>query len=71
MDMTQPTKDATTEVQPEDCRTLDLGVEGFTECPQVGPNDCQYAVPFGYAFLCCHPRLADRQPARMKPATAE
>jgi hypothetical protein len=37
-------------------RTLDLGLEGFAECPQVGPNACRYALPFGYSFLCSYPR---------------
>ena len=37
------------------CETLDLGLEGFSECPQVGPNTCEFAVPFGYGFLCRHP----------------
>ena len=39
------------------CQTLDLGLEGFRECPEAGPNACVYAVPFGYGFLCNHPRL--------------
>ena len=37
------------------CETLDLGLEGFSECPQVGPSTCEFAVPFGYGFLCRHP----------------
>jgi hypothetical protein len=40
-----------------DCKTLDLGVQGFAECLQQGPSACRYAVPFGYAFLCSDPRL--------------
>jgi len=40
-----------------DCRTLDLGIQGFAECLRQGPSGCQYAMPFGYAFLCSHPRL--------------
>ena len=27
------------------CETLDLGLEGFSECPQVGPNSCEFARP--------------------------
>jgi hypothetical protein len=42
---------------------MNLGLEGFRECLQVGPNACKYAVPFGYAFLCCHPEFQDRPPA--------
>ena len=41
----------------QDCRTLDIGLDGFAECPRVGPSACRYAVPFGYCFLCNHPRL--------------
>jgi hypothetical protein len=36
----------------EVCTTLDLGLEGFVECPRVGPNDCEFALPFGYGYLC-------------------
>jgi len=31
---------------------VDIGLEGFGECPIVGPNTCARAVPFGYGFLC-------------------
>lgn len=37
------------------CATLDLGLDGFVECPNVGPNNCQFALPFGYGFLCREP----------------
>ena len=37
------------------CVTLDLGLDGFRECPQVGPLRCEFAMPFGYGFLCKHP----------------
>jgi hypothetical protein len=37
------------------CETLDLGLDGFRECPEVGPTVCDFAVPFGYGFLCRHP----------------
>lgn len=46
---------STTEVS--DCVTLDLGLEGFLECPQIGPNTCAFAVPFGYGFLCEKPEF--------------
>ncbi len=42
-----------------ECRALRVGVSGFAECQCVGPNNCAYALPFGYAFLCYHPRLAE------------
>lgn len=41
----------------EKCRVSDVGVSGFAECLQKGPSSCPYAVPFGYCFLCKHPRL--------------
>ncbi len=40
-----------------DCRADAVGVSGFAECKCAGPNACAYALPFGYAFLCRHPRL--------------
>ncbi len=27
------------------------------ECVQQGPTPCSHALPFGYCFLCNHPRL--------------
>ncbi len=39
------------------CRAENVGIEGLAECLDVGPKACPYAVPFGYAFLCQHPRL--------------
>ena len=47
-----------------DCAPLDLGVTGYAECQIMGPNDCRYALPFGYAFLCCHPYLRESAPRR-------
>ncbi len=41
-----------------DCKTLDLGIADYAECLRAGPNDCRYALPFGYAFLCRHSRLS-------------
>ncbi len=41
----------------ENCRVADIGISGFAECQMSGPNLCQYALPFGYCFLCKHPRL--------------
>jgi hypothetical protein len=42
------------------CRTFDIGIAGYAECLCSGPNMCRHAVPFGYTFLCHHPRLAQR-----------
>ena len=42
----------------ENCRVLEVGVNGFAECLKQGPATCSHAVPFGYCFLCKNPRLA-------------
>jgi len=39
------------------CRVQQVGLDGFAECLDVGPKACPYSLPFGYAFLCQHPRL--------------
>jgi hypothetical protein len=41
----------------ENCRVFDIGIPNFAECLQAGPSTCSYALPFGYCFLCKHPRL--------------
>jgi len=41
----------------ENCRVAEIGVEKFAECLKQGPCTCSYALPFGYCFLCKHPRL--------------
>jgi len=41
----------------KDCCVSDVGLTGFAECQMSGPNQCPYAMPFGYSFLCQHPRL--------------
>jgi hypothetical protein len=42
-----------------ECRADNIGVDGFAECLDVGPKACPYALPFGYAFLCRHPRIEE------------
>ncbi|MGE5251949.1 MAG: hypothetical protein ACM3QS_17225, partial [Bacteroidota bacterium] len=42
-----------------DCRASDIGMEEMGECLLSGPNSCKYALPFGYCFLCRHPRLRE------------
>ena len=42
-----------------ECKAVAVGLENFAECLCVGPNACEYALPFGYAFLCQHPRLQE------------
>jgi hypothetical protein len=41
----------------ENCRVLEVGVEKFGECLKQGPSSCSYSLPFGYCFLCMHPRV--------------
>lgn len=43
----------------KDCRAAEVGIEDFAECLCSGPNNCEYALPFGYAFLCRHPRMSE------------
>lgn len=43
----------------ENCRVVEIGIAGFAECVQQGPASCSHALPFGYCFLCMHPRLSD------------
>jgi hypothetical protein len=51
------------EVQPkslrgiENCRVFEIGIGDFAECAQWGPVNCAHALPFGYCFLCMHPRV--------------
>jgi len=41
-----------------DCRVASVGIDDqFAECLMEGPNDCEYALAFGYCFLCKHPRV--------------
>ncbi len=41
----------------EHCRVVEIGIGNFAECLQAGPATCSHALPFGYCFLCMHPRL--------------
>ena len=43
----------------KDCRVVDIGIDAYGECLQNGPCSCSYALPFGYAFLCQHPRVSE------------
>lgn len=42
-----------------DCHVIEIGIGDFAECAQWGPVTCEYAMPFGYSFLCMHPRVKD------------
>ena len=39
------------------CRALEIDKNNIAECLNTGPNSCSFALPFGYCFLCQHPRL--------------
>jgi hypothetical protein len=39
------------------CKVTTIGVNMYAECPYSGPNECPYALPFGYGFLCQHPQF--------------
>lgn len=41
----------------ENCRAVEVGMEKFAECLKQGPSTCSHALPFGYCFLCTHPRV--------------
>jgi hypothetical protein len=41
----------------ENCRVVEIGIADFAECVQQGPAPCSHALPFGYCFLCMHPRV--------------
>lgn len=41
----------------EKCCCADIGISSMAECLQPGPCSCSYAIPFGYCFLCRHPRV--------------
>lgn len=43
----------------KNCRVVEIGVGNFAECAQQGPINCSHALPFGYCFLCMHPRVDD------------
>lgn len=39
------------------CRVIEIGIGDFAECAQWGTVSCEHAMPFGYSFLCMHPRV--------------
>jgi hypothetical protein len=41
----------------ENCRVVEVGAGDFAECTKSGPVECSHALPFGYCFLCMHPRV--------------
>ncbi|HLO14456.1 MAG TPA: hypothetical protein VK206_06490 [Anaerolineales bacterium] len=54
----QGVKSKTKSVQSiENCRAVEIGIGNFAECTEWGPTNCPHAMPFGYCFLCMHPRV--------------
>jgi hypothetical protein len=43
----------------DDCRAVSIDKNNIAECLLIGPNTCLFALPFGYCFLCQHPRLSE------------
>ena len=55
----------------ENCRVVDIGIGSFAECLKAGPATCSHALPFGYCFLCMHPRVDEIIENTKKQAKAE
>jgi ribosomal protein S16 len=55
--MTQQTRKTRSMRSIQNCRVAEIGVDKYAECLKQGPATCSYALPFGYCFLCSHPRL--------------
>lgn len=54
-----------------DCRVIDIGIGDFAECAQWGPVTCEHSIPFGYSFLCMHPRVKEMIENTKKVLSAE
>ena len=39
------------------CRVVEIGIGDFAECTEWKAVNCSHALPFGYCFLCMHPRV--------------
>jgi len=40
------------------CKARDIGLEGFVECKEEKPFECNHSVSYGRAWYCsCHPRI--------------
>jgi hypothetical protein len=55
----------------ENCRVVETGIGNFAECANWGPVECPHALPFGYCFLCMHPRIDDIVENTKKALVAE
>ena len=34
------------------CRAKDIGLENYLECLEENPDDCPFALSFGYSYMC-------------------
>ena len=41
----------------ENCRVVEIGIDGYAECIPQGLVPCSRALLFDNHFLCTHPRL--------------
>lgn len=41
------------------CRVVEIGLGDFAECTEWKAVRCAHALPFGYCFLCMHPRVGE------------
>jgi hypothetical protein len=55
--MTKQNAKSTKTSRTPNCQVQAVGVDHFAECPQQGPQPCAHALPFGYCFLCTHPKV--------------
>jgi hypothetical protein len=55
--MTKQSPKSTKSSRIEKCRVVEIGVDHMGECLEQGPQPCSHALPFGYCFLCTHPRV--------------
>jgi hypothetical protein len=37
------------------CRVESMGIDKFAKCLVERPQDCKFALAFGYEFFCQHP----------------
>jgi hypothetical protein len=43
----------------DNCQVIEIGIGDFAECAQWKAVTCEHAMPFGYTYLCMHPRVKD------------
>jgi hypothetical protein len=41
------------------CRVIETGIGDIAECTQWDAVSCTHALPFGYCFICMHPRVGE------------